>query len=325
MGEMVYHSRAVGASRLNSRMMWFARTKEVAALGARVVAGTAVYVVIVVLATPLPAAAGLMLTFPALNGLAFVFSEDVRAASIARSMLWMPVINGVLCAGYISSFAFVAKAGASTFVAWGLVGIIVAVWLVCVSRARVRKGIAPEHQLAFVAAVTVVGMVLAAAGGFESTHVPVAEAQAPPVSGTDGAGWITAPIWGSKLKIGLFALALVAFFSSIAYLPISDSTRGILAGLPLVPFGGLVAIAGDVGMSLDARLEIFRGMMSSAWLGPAVASWFIFFFSRFLSMRVPLRTAMADSVLRFGALLAAWGATFGAIVVLAYAIRDLLA
>jgi len=76
--------------------MWLSRMKALAVLAARVAVGTAVYVTIVVLATPLPAAAGLMLTFPALNGLAFFFSEDERAASIAKSMFWMPAVNGVL-------------------------------------------------------------------------------------------------------------------------------------------------------------------------------------------------------------------------------------
>ena len=300
--------------------MWLTRMKEVAALAARVAAGTAVYTLIVVLATSRPAAAGMMLTFPTLNGLAFFFSEDARAASIAKSMLWMPVINGVLCAAYISVFAFGATAGSATFLAWGLVGVVVAAWLVCISRAWTKKGVAPEHQLAFVSAVTLLGLLLAAAGALEASYLPVAAVQAQSVPGTDGAGWIAAAIGRSWLKIGLFALALGTFFWAIAYLPISDSTRGILSGLPLVPFGGLVAIAGDAGMSLDERLQILRGMMSSAWLGPAAAAWFIYFYSRFLSTRTSLRTPFADGIVRLGALLAGWIATFSAIVMVANAI-----
>jgi putative effector of murein hydrolase LrgA (UPF0299 family) len=305
--------------------MWFMRMKELAVLGVRVVAGTAVYAIIVLLAASLPAAAGLMLTFPALNGLAFFFSEDERAASIAKSMLWMPAINGVLCAGYISLFAFVATVRSATLVAWCLVALNVALWLACVSRQRVRKGVAQEHQLAFVVAVTVIGVVLAAGGAFEATYLPVAELPGQPAPGTDGAGWIAAALGRSQLKIGLFALALIVFFSSIAYLPISDSTRGILSGLLLVPIGGLVAIAADAGMSLDERLRIFRAMMGSAWLGPAVAAWFIYFFSRFSSTRARLRTPLADDVIRFAALLAGWGVTFGVIVAIARVINWLSA
>ena len=59
----------------------------------RVAAGTAVYICLVVLAAPFPHAAGLMLTFPALNGLAFFFAEQPSIGPMARSMLWLPVIN----------------------------------------------------------------------------------------------------------------------------------------------------------------------------------------------------------------------------------------
>jgi len=300
--------------------MWLSRMKALAVLAARVAVGTAVYVTIVVLATPLPAAAGLMLTFPALNGLAFFFSEDERAASIAKSMFWMPAVNGVLCGAYISVFAFGATAGAAALLAWCLVALTIAAWLACVSRERVRKGIAPEHQLAYALAVTLAGILLAAGGAIESTWLPGAAAQAPSVAGTDGAGWIMAAIGRSGLKIALFALALVTFFSAIAYLPISDSTRGILAGLPLVPFGGLLAIAADAGMSLDERLQIFRGMMSGVWLGSAVATWFIYVISRFFGMRTKRATPIADDALRFGAILLGWAVTFGVIVTLAKAI-----
>ena len=50
--------------------------RGVARLACRISVGTAVYVAIVILAALLPAAAGLMLTFPALNGLALFFSQD---------------------------------------------------------------------------------------------------------------------------------------------------------------------------------------------------------------------------------------------------------
>jgi hypothetical protein len=295
--------------------------RELAMLVVRVAAGTAVYAVIVVLAGSLPAAAGLMLTFPALNGLAFFFSEDERAASIAKSMLWMPAINGVLCAGYISSFALLATEHAATLVAWCLVALDVAFWLVCVSRARVRLGVAREHQLAFVVAMTLIGLVLAVGGGFEAAWLPVAAPHDQLAPAGDGAHWIASALGRGQLKIGLFALALLVFFSVIAWLPISDSTRGILSGLPLVPIGGLVAIAGDAGISFDARLQVFAGMMSGVWLGPAVAAWFIFLLSRYLSMRARLRTSVADRLIRAVALLAGWVAAFGAIIAVANVIK----
>jgi hypothetical protein len=291
----------------------------------RVTAGTAVYVAIVVLAAPLPAAAGLMLTFPALNGLGFFFSEDARAAAMARSMLWMPVINGVLCAGYILSFVALARSGASVLAAWGLLVVVVLLWYASVTRRRVRAGIAPERQLAYALMVTLAGVALAVVAGAASTRPESATMAVPGAAGADDARWIVETIWRSRLKIGLFAVALAVFLPAIAYLPISDSTRGILTGLPIVPFGGLVAIAGDAGMSADARLAIIAGMLHGVWLAPAVAVWFILGFSRFLEARTKRPSPDADAAIRFGALAAGWLAAFAVIVVAGYAIEALAA
>jgi hypothetical protein len=291
----------------------------------RVGAGTAVYVAIVVLAAPLPAAAGLMLTFPALNGLGFFFSEDARAAAMARSMLWMPVINGVLCAGYIVAFAALAPTGAATLAAWGPLLMVVLAWYAGVSRRWVGAGIAPARQLAYALAVTLAGVVLAVVAGAVSTRIASGLAALPGAPGVEHAGWIAETIWRSRLKIGLFAVALAVFLPAIAYLPISDSTRGILTGLPIVPFGGLVAIAGDAAISADARLAILAGMLRGVWLAPAVAVWFILCFSRFLDGRAARRSPAADSGVRLAALVAGWLAAFAVVVVAGYGLETLLA
>jgi hypothetical protein len=288
----------------------------------RIGAGTAVYVAIVVLAAPLPAAAGLMLTFPALNGLGFFFSEDARAAAMARSMLWMPVINGVLCAGYILAFAPLAWTGASVLAAWCLLLVAILLWYAGVSRRRVRAGIARERQLAYALVVTLAGVVLAVVADAASAPMAGGLTALPGASGADS-GWIAETIWRSKLKIALFAVALAVFLPAIAYLPISDSARGILTGLPIVPFGGLAAIAADAGMSADARLAILAGMLRGVWLAPAVAVWFILGFARFLSARTRRPSPAADAAVRSGALVAGWLAAFAVIVVAGYAIEAL--
>ena len=281
----------------------------------RVVAGTAVYIAIVVLAARLPAGAGLMLTFPALNGLAFFFAGDARAASIARSMLWMPVINGVLCAAYILMFAALARTGAAEPVAWCLLLAVTLLWYASVSRRRVRAGIAPERQLGWALAVTLAGALVTLIAAV-ATHTDSGLAAMP---GTDG--WIVETILRSRLKIALFAVALAIFLPAMAYLPISDSTRGILSGMPIVPFGGLVAIAGDVGMSLDERLAVLAGMARGVWLAPAVAIWFIYGLSRVLQARTKMQPPALDAAVRSGALVAGWLATLAAIVVVGYAIE----
>src|SRR3974377_9358 len=102
--------------------------RDLARTALRILAGTAVYLGIIVLAAALPPAAGLMLTFPALNGLAFFFSGDARAASIAKTMLWMPVLNGFLCAAYIMLFLLVGRSS-PTLSGWCLLVGVVILWL----------------------------------------------------------------------------------------------------------------------------------------------------------------------------------------------------
>jgi hypothetical protein len=132
---------------------------------------------------------------------------------------------------------------------------------------------------------------------------------------------IVAVLEGSELKIVMFAFTLAIFAVAIQYWRISDSTRGILAGLPIVPFGGLVSVAADTALSADARVQIFLGMAGSIWLGPAVAIWFIYGFSRHLGAQDKVFSPRAEACKRFGALLFAWVLTFGIIVVLAVAIE----
>ena len=291
----------------------------------RVLAGTTVYVAIVVLAASLPAGAGLMLTFPALNGLAFFFSADERAVSIARSMLWMPVINGVLCGGYIVLFAVLARTGSAALVAWCLLLVVSLIWYASVSRRRVKAGIAPERHLTWAVAVTLIGAVLAVVAGAAATRMQSGLMIMPGMAGAEDGRWIIETILRNRLKIGLFALALAVFLPVIAYLPISDSTRGILSGMPIVPFGGLVATAGDAGMSVDERLHIIAGMARGVWLGPAVAVWFIYCVSRFLDARTKMPSPAADTAMRFAALVAGWLAAFGVIVAVAYGMEALFA
>src|SRR5262249_25084961 len=166
----------------------------------RIVAGTAVYVAIVVLAAPLPAAAGLMLTFPALNGLFFFFSGDARASSIAGSMLWMPVINGALCGGYILLFAALARTGSAVLVAWCLLLVVVVMWYGSGPRRRVRAGIARERQLTYAVAATLVGALLVVVAG-AAARTASGSMAVPDAAAADGGRWIVETILNSRLKI----------------------------------------------------------------------------------------------------------------------------
>lgn len=294
---------------------------ELVRLASRVAVGTAVYVLIVVLAALLPPAAGLMLTFPALNGLAFFYSDDARAPSIARSMFWMPVVNGVLCAGYIVSFVLLTGSVAPTSLAWGLLASIIGMWFAWVTRRKVRNGIGEDSQFRFAAVSTLAGLLLAALALLALRHPSLSPPHYALAAGPGAMDRLVAAIEHSELKIAMFALTLAIFAAAIQFWRISDSTRGILAGLPIVPFGGLVSVAADTSMAADVRSQIFLGMAGSIWLGPAVAIWFIYGLSRYLGGRSKASSPRADALPRFGALLLGWVLTFGVIVGLAVAVE----
>jgi hypothetical protein len=234
-------------------------------------------------------------------------------------------VNGSLCAAYILLFLLLAKTLPPPSLGWGLLAVVAASWFVWVSRTTVRRGIEPSGQLKFGLLATLLGVALAAATLLALAHLALSPRDTAFASDTGHWGWIVDAIGRSKLKIELFALTLAIFVVAIAYWPISDSTRGILAGLPIVPFGGLVSVGGDAGMTPDLQFQTFLGMIGGVFLGVAVAIWFIYGFSHFLGARRKASVQATDSVMRFGALVLGWLVTFAMIVATAWAMNALSA
>ena len=282
----------------------------------RTAIGTVIYIGIVYLAAAVPTAAGLMLTFPALNGLAFYFSERDRIAPMAATMLWMPIINGGLCGLYLLMFVAFAKSLTPEFLAWTLVVVITVLWLALVGRDKVHQGIAANRQLTFAIAATLAGVLLAAIALYLLRN----DGLVPKLAWSDRAPAFADAIAHGRLKIALFVLCLGGFLLATAYLPLRDSVRGILGGLPIVPFGGLVSVSADLASSLDARLHTLYAMSVTVWLGPAVAIWFICAIARYFSTRQTLTASALDAAARFAALVIAWLACFAAILGVSFAI-----
>ncbi|HEX2216032.1 MAG TPA: hypothetical protein VHG27_04970 [Xanthobacteraceae bacterium] len=249
----------------------------------RVVLGTAVYLLIVVLATPFPAAAGLMLTFPTLNGLAFVFAERGRIGGMAGSMLWMPVLNGALCAAYLLLWLLLAGVVPATALAWLLLALVLVLWSVIAFRTSLKEGIAPERRVAYTVMATLAGAVLTGCAFLLLEKSSVAAVS--DWSGMFSWSFVRHALAQNWVKIVLFVLCLSAFLIAVQSFRLSDGVQGILAGLPFVPFAGLVSVAGDNALDPDARREILERMAVSVWFGPAIAMWFIYGFSRYLTLR----------------------------------------
>ena len=79
-------------------------------------------------------------------------------------------------------------------------------------------------------------------------------------------------------------------------------------------------MAGDAGID---RLHILERMGTSVWLGPTVAVWFIYGYSRYLNARQPSNTENRNARVTFAMLLAAWALCFVAILGIAYGLAHI--
>ncbi len=269
----------------------------------RIAFGTAIFALIVWLTGHFPTAAGLMLTFPALNGLAFIFSRHDTVSAITGTMLWMPLLNGVLCVIYLAAFILLATPAYASALAWGLAAAIALLWLVLVTRSLVGRGVAPLLQSRYAIAVAAGGIALTFvwwhfAGNIASADI--AEGTARP-----------ALTW---LKIVLFALAMWLLIVLPPRFHWKDGASGILSGLPLVVLAGLLSVAQDDASDLEVRRTLFMRMMLGVWLAPAMAVAFIFGVSRALGHR---RT----HAMRVAVVAAGWLLCFTTIIITGTALR----
>jgi len=234
----------------------------------RIATGTAVYALIVTLAGHFPVAAGLMLTFPALNGLAFILSRPDSVGAITATMLWMPLVNGVLCVAYLLLFVFLATPAFAAPLAWGLTAGVALLWLFLVTRGFVHGGMPPHLQPVYAFAVTAAGLVLTLLWWMLAAG-----------SGVEPGGLRPVLTWQKTL---LFALALWLLIVLPPRFRWKDGASGILSGLPLVALAGLLSVAQDTATDLEVRRALLMQMMFGVWLAPAMAVGFIFTVSRLL-------------------------------------------
>ncbi len=266
-----------------------------------------IFALIVWLAGHFPTAAGLMLTFPALNGLAFIFSRHDTVSAITRTMLWMPLVNGILCVTYLAAFILLATPEYASALAWMLAAGIALLWLVLVTRPLVGRGVPSQLQQPYAIAIAAAGIGLTAAWmyftGPASSDSIAADATRPALT------------W---LKIALFALAMWLLIVLPPRFKWKDGASGILSGLPLVVLAGLLSVAQDGATDLEVRRTLFTRMMLGVWLAPAMAVAFIFGVSRVLAHH-------GAHAWRIAVVAAGWLLCFTAIIATGTALRWLSA
>lgn len=280
----------------------------------KVLFGTAAYVVLVYLVAPLPVAAGTMLTFPALNGLALLYECRAQARAVAGTMLFMPVVNGLLCALFIYAYWWWAPSSRTDEFAVALLIVVAAMWTAFLYWLRRDAGVPERRHFWYVVGCTILFGIAAVLAVSVLSPRGLWALQQRPRTSIDLSAQMLRRVWAAnELRIALFVVALAFFVLLTEYFGLPANLKGFFGGFPIVPFGGLLTIALDRPAGLDVQLATFGALAAGVWFSPIVPVWFIYGYSRYLS-----RTA-ARAPARFGVLALAWAVCFLAIVSLSQA------
>jgi hypothetical protein len=284
---------------------------------AKLLTGTAIYIAIIAFARSHPGAAGMMLTFPALNGFTLALTDRQDLPKVSGVMLLMPILNCALCAGYIYGFLWLATF-TTPWSGWLLVGTSIlwgcAAWYVGIGKIGV-----PENRQETYGVLCALSL-LAITAAFllfqsHSSHLPV--------STIGFQDFVHQNMW----RIVLFAGCLVLVVALTDVLIPAGLFRGnaagvlgTLGGFPVVPFFGLLTVAGDEARTIGERTDILRPMGTSVWLGPIVAIGFIHFFSKVLLRRKPRDQKPWDWANKFAFAAVGWTACIMVIAILNFLI-----
>jgi hypothetical protein len=271
---------------------------------AKILVGTLLYVAVLWAARRNPRAAGMMLTFPTLNGITMLVTQPSELSPIVGTMLLIPFINGLFCALYLSGFDRAVRAGFSPPAASGL--LIACVSIVWLTTAWVisqnRWSVPADHRNAY-------AIVLALGGWLLTWLLPVRRAKAAQASPPARLGHL---LHRNRSRIGLFAIALTAVLL-VDRLEHSSAVVGLLAALPLIAFFSLHTLASDRELPPAGRREELATMANGVWFGPAVAVVFIVAFWRWLAALAGQVEGAAYLAVGVPSLLLGWGLCIAAI------------
>ncbi len=243
-------------------------------VGAKIAIGASFYLVLISFARHMPGAAGIMLTFPALNGLALLFADRESLPRVAGTMLAIPLANAVLCFASILTIGRFPILVADETLAYASLAALFVIWITAATTLPIVQ-VAERVRTPFSVACSVGLIALTLHLGSSLTHD----------AGTPGS-WLDFAN-ANRDRIGLFAICLVivAAYTERRWFAPSPHVLGLIGGLPLVTFIGLATTATDRTRSLDQRLASLHDMQMTVWLGPILSIWFIHLFSLYLARR----------------------------------------
>jgi hypothetical protein len=259
-------------------------------LAAKFVLGPVLFVLILFFAQSIRLrwAAGMLLTFPALNGIG-LFMASSKSIALASAMLPMIVVNGLLCLLYI-----IATQRGQPILGWKLGPLLlfwigIALWVVGFS---LNMEIPRRFQVAF--AVVYAAVAVAATWLLWLRRKPRTFSQPSKSLVQFLKSWRG---WGPRV---LIFIVLLAAFGIVSYFG-ADSVAGRLGAAPILPLFALYSIA-----SGDDSATKLEGTKVTVLIGPIVAMSFVIAFSAAV-----YQTTFATG---FALLMTGWGACFFCIV-----------
>ena len=246
-----------------------------------------------------PRAAGMMLTFPALNGLGLLTAESHDLHLMTRAMLPMVALNGLLCATYIiaqrqlrsrlprlSPQVKVWTVLGGCVVLWGGM----ALWVAPVVQAYL---VSSPQIMAFLCAYAVGSGLLTARLLWSPVHEHGRRRQCV---------WDVLRANAGRVG-GMFILLVLVMLVARSG---ADAWAGRLSALPLLPFYSLLMLSSP---RLPPHLAVARldHVGSTVLLGPVVAMTFVWVFARYLGVLPLPQRATSSLVAGVLGLLILWG------------------
>jgi hypothetical protein len=201
--------------------------------------------------------AGMMLTFPMLNGMALV-SAGEHARKTGQSMVPIVVLNGVMCFLFTLALAWSDAARAHPIALTALAAVL---WLCVYVVLEARNVMVPWGWVTAVfAAACVLASVAITIWLWPACTMVANEA---PVRAGGLAG-----VLDSWIRIALFALSLFVVFVVAHFYRDAHAAIGRLGALPIVPLFGLYTVASVLASDPAAvpKLETMRSMVLVGWM-----------------------------------------------------------
>ncbi len=220
-----------------------------------------------------PRAAGMMLTFPTLNGIGLLAAESRELHQMASAMVPMIIANGLLCAGYIWVQRSIASIrGYQKWHMAGLMMICLLAWLLLASFA------APYLQAWLKTPNTIIGLVLVYILcvsplvwrlWFPSGELAIERRS---LLGVLHANWERVVV-----LLGLIVLVMVCIRIG------AETWAGRLSAFPLLPLYTLVMLGTNEATDQQGG-TVLPQLVSTVLLGPVVAMLFVWAFVRYLAL-----------------------------------------